>query len=292
MVENKKIKKLDDYKKQLLAFEELLLQFSYQAQFNYYINKVTLEIYIDDELGYLDGGYNSYKNIINLSDENVLLHEIAHMAFNNKNEINKKISSKYIKKNGIIFKFKKDYYGKGINEGFAESLARRAGKIPNTRSFEAYIVNLLVSIYGDEIYEFPLKNDPIGFYNYCSENIINLVTALDTYTNSFEYAASVVYDMNKNKKLSKRFVRKSLSCFEATFPSAIINSIISIINEYNCCDNPRITRLEFKKEIENLFDDENFKEVDKFLMTKFIKNLRQEIEEIIDTELMAKKYIK
>lgn len=292
MNEERKRKKLEEYQEQLLTFEKLLSQFSEEAQMNYYKNKQTLEIYTVDNLGYFDGGYDSHSNEINLLNEDALLHELAHMAFSNKDEINKKVIQRYIKKNGIILKRKNSTFGIGINEGFAESFARRAGKIPNMRSFEAFIVNLLVTIYGEEIYEFPLKNDPAGFYNYCSQNIVYLASALDTYTNNSEYAAGVVYVLNNDIKVSKRFLKKSMAHFEISYPSSIINTIICIINEYKSCDNPKVTRIEFKEELEKFFDDESFKEADELLTSKFNRNLRQEIEEIIDIELMGKRRIK
>ena len=72
-------------------------------------------------------------------------------------------------------------YNKRLNEGFVESLARKSKINSQDGSFEIFIVGLLVDIYGEEIYEYFLTNDPIGFYSFCSSNIYHLSHMLDIY---------------------------------------------------------------------------------------------------------------
>lgn len=274
-------------------FEKMLSNFSIKEQQNYYKNKKSLIIEYDPNLD-SDGEYLCKENKIILKNEAALEHELAHMAFNDRESYDTEIVTGYFKGNGIAYKDKdKTLNGIGITEGFAENLSQKATNKPtNSYGFEAYIVKLLLLIRGEKLYHDLLTNNPYHFYNNnLNESVLSIISNLDFY---YFALSAIIFDFQilykdhlENKKEDLSFDSNLVK----NYIESIIESITAIIDEYNSCSNPKTTQQELKIEIEKYFNTVNFL-LDSRLSNLIGGNLKQEIDIIINEQLMSKKYIK
>ena len=252
------------YKKQLELVEKILNNYPSECRKNYYENKDTLIIIEDEEeptIKTIGGTYDEVDNIIKIYNSDSIFHELFHMCFRNKNNIDKKIfeNKNIYFSNGVSYKIEKEdkttYCGKGINEGFAEYLNRKINS-SRGRAFEYFIVDLLISIYGEDILKYPLTNDINGFYS--DErffDIIRLRLALDQYYYCLEYFKLVKYlivPITDNLKAEeKKDIMKNFDNNITKLYISIIDSIEAIIDEYKNCKNPLIEIEILKYKINN-----------------------------------------
>lgn len=270
--------------------EKVLSEFSKEAQINYYINKETLKIGMCKKLENALGTYDAYDNVIRLARNESFEHELFHMAFNNRNKYLTEIRPSIFLGNGVTYiEENGKTHGMGLTEGLAESLAVKSKNNSKGRFFQYQIINILVSIYGNEVYEFALKNDPIGFYEFFSNNIETIRDSLDLYTEILSTVNSLS-EKNKEKELEEYEKNVIRQVFKVYVPNIIYECINGIINEYNVCENPNITRIELQKQIKDILSSEKF-EVMKY-SNIFKINLIEEIDKLIDTKLIIKNYRK
>lgn len=279
-------------KKHFKNVESVLAKFPKEAQVNYYRNKKTLII---DDVTCLANSLAEYSpkyNRIKLVDKKVLEHELFHMAFNDRENLGKEIKPNIYLNNGVSYVEGKNNKecGIGLTEGFAESLARKSKTETFGREFQCCIVNILISIYGEELYFFPLKNDPVGFYNYCSQSIYSIRDCLDLYTEVSSHVGEIIKKFNSNG-IDDFEVANLITCCKKIIPAAILGSIKNVISEYNNCSSPKVTKLELKKQIEEILSTEEIL-LEIILCDRVGVDLKQEINNIIDSELMAKQYTK
>ena len=234
---------------------------------NYYKNKKTIEFEKEDELVKgMVGGYNPELNKINYTEEHALPHELFHMAFNNREKLKKEMykDSKLYYSNGVsFFKYidgEKHIFGKGINEGFAQYLSEKCIST-NGRIFELFFADLFISIYGENILLYALDNDPIGFIT--DErffNIYDFITNLDNLCNARE-CIMVMVNFKKLflKKHNSREIDNEISILKDSvntkFKNSIINLFKCIINDFNNCQNPKISKEELLSKMSKVFDN-------------------------------------
>lgn len=265
--------------------EQVLDGFPLDCRYNYDANKESVKInFVAPIVDKLYGTYNNEDNIIDVYKEDALVHELFHMSFRDPNKANQKIYEdediKY--SNGIAFSFMSDdekiVYGKGIVEGFVDYLLKKTGD--NKKSFQYFFIDLLISIYGEDILEYAFRNDPVGFYSdkrfvdihkfsrgldklYSEQQAIKLLSQFrKSYDNVFENGT-----IEEKQKCSKLI-------FEIRYnmKNAIIEMFNLIISEYNGCEESKISYIEFYKKLEEFFVDEDYSFIfyldDKYLSMK------------------------
>jgi len=181
----------------VVEFTEVLeKEFPKDSLINFYnnINEVNIKSNAFMLLVGLEGAYFVKKNRIRYSLFSSIYHELFHMA-STVYDKDKKLAfcgfQQFVNTPNI---FKRNNIGRGINEGYAELLARRCfgkkHKILNNRLFMAYnfevgVVEQLEKIVGQEdMKRYYLKADLMGLINnlkqYASEqDVLNFITDVD-----------------------------------------------------------------------------------------------------------------
>ena len=272
-----------DYEDQLRDVEEVLNKFPIDAREIYNTNKETLIIKQDSNLN-VRGQYDIVQNKITIKELAALKHELFHMASDNREKFGTEFIQNFCLGGGVSYYRSNatgSNYGTGLTEGFVQSLANMANMPARGYIFETYIINLLVSIYGRDLYCFPLKNDPIGFYGYCTQNIPHLREDLDVYGFSVDCYDDAREEGSNRSELNEKLEKISLF---------MKLSIQDMITEYNICEyQPQITRRRFKEQMEQIFDDTAFWEYYELLPIK--DKVSQEVMRMIRTDLVPAKYI-
>jgi len=200
----------------VVEFTEVLeKEFPKDSLINFYnnINEVNIKSNAFMLLVGLEGAYFVKKNRIRYSLFSSIYHELFHMA-STVYDKDKKLAfcgfQQFVNTPNI---FKRNNIGRGINEGYAELLARRCfgkkHKILNNRLFMAYnfevgVVEQLEKIVGQEdMKRYYLKADLMGLINnlkqYASEqDVLNFITDVDL----VNYHSDVQF-LLPNKKIKK-----------------------------------------------------------------------------------------
>lgn len=263
--------------------EKVINTFSEECRKNFYKNIKTLKI---EKVDYLKnstatGLYNSKENKILYVNEECIEHELFHMACNSgeKRKI-EKLENVYVL-NGIELysEEENEIYNRGLNEGFIESLARKSNGNSKDECFELFIVGLLADIYGEEIYKFVLTNDPIGFYRFCSINVLYLSSTLDIYDKSLD-AIDIVRN-SKTTEVNGKTKKEHAEILMNIVLENVIESLKYIILEYKTIENPNITKEELKEKIELYYKNKSFLAFGP--VSEFLKN---QIDEVIEKELI------
>jgi len=249
--------------------EKILQNYPEEWIKNYYINKQDLVIVFADEISELASGmYDNEKNTIKLCNIEALPHELFHMAFRDKTKINKKImpNGDMYYGNGVSGKIIKDgkkmSVNKGMTEGYIGYLLKKCG-IFKGKSFYYFFVDLLISIYGEEILKYPFLNDPIGLLE--DERFNDIANFYTQFNKLKEYSDSIILVVNCKSSFDKLFEsddiemqEKTIKTMETTminFKKSIISLFEIIINEYKNCDKPNISKNEFIKKLEEFLKD-------------------------------------
>lgn len=258
--------KNNEFKDDIDIVKKILLSFPERCRINFNENLRTLEIKFNQDSGAsILGNYNPSENIITLNEKSALCHELFHMSFNNSNLYNKEIEKGYFIDNGISLKRKNGILGHALTEGFAEYLNRKCKKNKG-KQFEFYFSNLLISIYGEEILEYALENDPMGFiseekFNNIVEYMVNLDYLEELFNNIVFIAKSgeilkLAVEKNDNNMIDE--YKKLISDTKDSIPVVISNLFNIIINEYNLCNQPKVSKDEFIKNITEFFQGEDY----------------------------------
>lgn len=273
--------------------ENVLEKFPSDCRENYYENKKSVVIETKEKyLKSIYGDYDHEKNEITLYDESALPHEAFHMGFRDKDKVNKKIyEDKDIHyENGISYSFiqnsKKIICGKGLTEGFAECLSRKCGLLKG-QDLYCYFTDLLISIYGEDIIYYVLKNDPVGFYSDCRFfDIFSYSNQLD-YLKDFDDAIKIIANcketftniFNSDDEKEKQKVTQNIYEIREGFKKSIIELFKLIIDEYINCSNPKIEKEQF---IDKLLLFINTEEKNKyFIFDDSTVSLKKELKKII-----------
>lgn len=249
--------------------EKVLSKYPISWQKNYYQNKKNLiVVYEESEVKSVSADYNHEKNIITIYDskEEFSAHELFHMAFRDEDKVEKRITKKAIYSNGVSFENPENeiIYLKGVTEGFAEFLSRYC-KLSKGHTIEYFFIDLLISIYGEEILEYPFQNDPMGFL--MDNSFFDIVTFsknLDCYYKSTEVIQiinamrSELEQQMMNDEDAKNTI---LNCMEKnmeSFNKSIIATFDSIIAEYVSSKEPRIKKELFIKKVSSFLTNPDY----------------------------------
>lgn len=278
------------YKKQINKVEEILSKFPERCRNNFYLNLKTLKINEEHSNTNVLGNYNPLTNTITLYDDTSLHHELFHMAFHNPNNYGKEVGDKEYTDNGISLKQGNIIFGHALTEGFAEYLNRKC-KSNKGKHFEYYFADLLISIYGEEILEYPLENNPIDFlenekFNNILEYINNLDQLEELFTNvKFIAASETVIKEIINKKdndIINNF-KELIYSTKIGIPSITLKLFNIIITEFNSYQNPNISSKKFIEKIEEFCYNEDYIAVFRLSSNNTLKNeilnLRTKIKE-------------
>ena len=244
------------YENEILLVEKLLESYPVKWRRNYYNNKKTLKINkLDSILGTVCGEYNEEKNLITLYNDTALIHELFHSCFRDGEKLNKQVDEFYYS-NGITMKNKNNNikYGVALTEGFVEYLSRKIS-VSKGYDFEYFIVDLLISIYGEDILKYPFTNDILGFYkDKRFYKIVDLLLNLDLYQTYYrtikEYIEYSKVIIEKNKKTDKgiklvKEIMDEINKMIKELYNSIIKCINLIIKEYKNCKCPMIEKEDF-----------------------------------------------
>ncbi len=273
--------------------EKVLANFSEEARRNYEMNKktVTIDFFSEQEKEYSQ--YLPASNKIELTRYKDLDHELFHMAFQDFRKYQTEIYPNVFLENGVSFQNAGQYMisNKALTEGFANSLAKKARE-NSAYPFETFIVELLVAIYGEKIYEFPLQNDPLGFIKFCSNHIVEIGSYLDRYyidyffLLSFVSCTKICQTLKDTKEIKRQFKKLELELL-----SSVLKTIKAVIWEYQSCRHPSTTREEFQREVEKFYQENDF-----LLIYVIARNnqidLKKEVEKMIEKELLKEGYLR
>lgn len=284
-----------NYKKHYKMVEGVLKEFPVECRRNYIMNKenVTIKKKRKPCWKNITGTYNNEKNEITIYQSSSLPHELFHMAFRDKEKVGKKLweDKDMYYDNGVSYATYKNgmklLHHQGLTEGFAEYLSRKCCDCRG-QDINYFFVDLLISIYGEDILKYPLQNDPKGlllderFFDIFefsrnldgindAEDIIQMIA---TRKETFE---EILTSNNKEDILKFReiFIRT-----EQKFKFSHISLFKSIINEYEYCPNPMINRKDFTNKLETFLNDPAYKIAFGFDDNKC--SVREKVTEIIN----------
>ena len=273
--------------------ESVLEKFPSDCRENYYENKKSVVIEKKEKyINSIYGDYDHEKNEINLYQDSALTHEAFHMAFRDKDKLNKKIYEDEEVKydNGISYSVirdgKKNISGKGLTEGFAEYLSRKC-EVCKGQDLFYFFTDLLISIYGEDIIYYALKNDPVGFYSDCRFFDIfsysNQLDYLKDCTDAIKIIANCKENFtnifNSDDEKEKQKVLQNIYEIREGFKKSIIELFKLIIDEYINCYNPKIEKEQFIDKL--LLFINNEENVKYFIFDDSSVSLKKELKKII-----------
>lgn len=223
--------------------EEVLTKYPIAWQKNYYQNKMDLVVQYEKRVMKSScASYNHEKNEITLTNnKDSLLHELFHMSFRDKSKIGQEVESGIFIGNGVSLvncqKEKIKLYG--ITEGFAEYLNRKTKQHLNGNDIEYFFVDLFITIYGEEILEYPLCNNPIGlitddrFYN-----LYRFTKGIDAYCSCVKelqiihHFKTIVKQLMKEEKNAREDILEHIENVWKIYNESILDMFQAIIEEY------------------------------------------------------------
>ena len=281
---------IEEYYKKV---EEVLSSFPEDCRKNYYENKKTLEIRkMEINVPNITGNYDHEDNVIELKKEDAFPHELFHMSFRDKNKVDIKLfeDNEYVYANGIAYKYIMDdelnIIGKGLVEGFAEYLSRKCCSYIG-HQFLYFFTDLFISIHGEDIINYPLKNDVVGFYeDNRFFNIFEVVRIID----EVEMHVGILKRIVRDKKIIEEYMKvatheEKLSLSKAIvgsrvgFQKSIIDAYKVIIDEYENSLNPQISKEDFTIKLTEFLNNPDYNLV--FMFDKYDFNLADRIKSII-----------
>lgn len=261
-------------KKYFEMVENVLKMFSIEYGKNYFDNKNDVVIHYnrnsDDTL---DMCYSYNKNDITIYKEDDILQTLFYMAFRDRTKVNKRVLQNIgidvdiLYETGVAYRKQNIIRNKGLTQGFAEYLVNIC--INQTqKTINGYFVDLLISIYGEDIIKYPLLNDPLGFYeDQRFFDIIKFCDQLDIF-NECKTNISIVknyrddfIDILNNEQKDK--VQEMYSIFEMTikdYKKTIVGLFGCLINEYKNCEKVNIRIDDFIEKLESFFKVPEYRE--------------------------------
>lgn len=272
--------------------ESVLKNYPKEYMSNYIKNKKTVKInYEESIVKTVTGSYDNELNEIFYSQEASLPHELFHMSFRDEEKVEKKIFEDSCKfySNGVSFyeyiDGNKITYAEGVTEGFAEWLSKKciSGK---GRILEAFFIDLLISIYGEEIIKYPLNNDPIGFIE--DErffDILNFIAVLDILCDAKDSISLMVsfkdiFEKPPESKEEAKEIFFHIKRIRNRYKKSIIKLFQSIINEFINCKIPNINKQDFINKLLVFLNDSTY--LIAFVFDDLECSVKNEVKSIID----------
>ena len=274
------------------AVEKVLSRYPISWSKNYYQNKKNLIIeYKEAEMKSVSAWYSHEENIMTIFDSNIDAspHELFHMAFRDKEKVEKEYDKDTIYGNGVSLKnvAKNIIIFKGMTEGFAEYLSRLCNTSVG-HCTEYFFTDLLISIYGEEILEYPLKNDPIGFLSYDRfYDLFRFLNYLEDYSKSTEeiqimsYLKEELMSIGDTNEKAKKEIFDIMNFRIEKFNKSIIGLFEAIIKEYKSCKNPTIEKELFIKKLASFLTDPDY--AVNFMLYESDFGVRKTIQKKIDS---------
>ena len=281
--------------------EEVLKSFPEECQKNYYENKKTLKIdRMEIDVPNITGDYDHEANVIEYKKEESIPHELFHMSFRDKDKVGKKLfpDNEFIYSNGIAYKYmiedELQITGKGLVEGFAEYLSRKCCPYIG-HQYLYFFTDLLVSIHGEDIVNYPLKNDVKGFYEDSRFfDIFEVVRALD----EVEMQVGILKRIFNDRKIIEKYMEVATHEEKLSLSRAIVNSRVGfqksiidaykvIIDEFENSLNPQISKEDFIIKLTEFLNNPDYNLV--LMFDKYGFSLSDEIKSIIDHFKESKK---
>ena len=275
--------------------EEVLSSFPEDCRKNYYDNKKTLTIEkMEIDVPNISGTYYPEDNTIQLKKEEALPHELFHMAFRDKDKLEQNMfeNSDLSYENGIAYKYiaedgKTFINGKGLVEGFAEYLSRKCCPYIG-HQFLYFFTDLFISIHGENIINYPLKNDVEGFFE---DNrffdIFEVVRAIDEVEMFVGILKRIVSDKVAIEKYlevatyeEKLSLSKALVNSRVGFQKSIIDAYKVIIAEFENSLNPQISKEDFIVKLTEFLNNPDYNLI--FMFDKYGFSLSDKIKSIIN----------
>lgn len=273
--------------------EQVLSFFPKDCRKNYYENKKNLKIEkMEIDIPNITGDYDHENNVIQLKKEEAFPHELFHMSFRDKDKVGKKLfdDSEFIYSNGIAYKYIMDdelnIIGKGLVEGFAEYLSRKCS-YDIGHQYLYYFTDLFISIHGEDIIHYSLKNDVKGFYE---DNrffdIFEVVRALD----EVEMQVGILKRIIRDKKIIEEYMKvatyeekislsKAIVGSRVGFQKSIIDAYKVIIDEFENSLNPQISKEDFIIKLIEFLNNPDYNLI--FMFDKYGFSLSDKIKLII-----------
>lgn len=257
------------YEKEIQLVENLLESYPSNWSENYYNNKKTLKINkVSENLicSRVKGSYDEINNIITIHEDESIIHELFHVCFRDEKKLNQVVLNNYCYSNGIALKSGENKYGEALTEGFVEYLNRKI-EVSKHYNFEYFIVDLLISIYGEDILKYPLTNDIVGFYNDKRFfDITSLAYYLDLcliYTRDIQIfvdCSSVIIKKETNEEKKKQQIKSNLKHIDKSLLELyknIIKCLNIIIKGYNECVHPKIDQYQFHLKVDEFMKNQD-----------------------------------
>lgn len=138
----------------------------------------------------------------------------------------------------------------------------------------------MILIYGEEILEYALENDPIGFiseekfnniveYMYNLDQLEELLNNIIFITKSVEIL-KIAVEKKDNNMINK--YEELISLTKDGIPIVILNLFNNIVDEYNFCDKPKVSKDVFIKNINDFFQCEDYNAVFRLCDSIDLKN--------------------
>ena len=281
---------IEEYYKKV---EEVLNQFPEDCKKNYFDNKKTLEIKrMEIDVPTITGNYDHEDNVIEYKKEESIYHELFHMSFRDKDKVNKKLfeENEFVYSNGIAYKYmiedELQITGIGLVEGFAEYLSRKCCSYIG-HQYLYFFTDLFISIHGQDIINYPLKNDIKGFYEDSRFfDIFEVVRSLD----EVEMQVNILKRIVNDRKIIEEYMKVATHEEKTNLSKAIINSRIGfknsiidaykvIIDEYENSLNPQISKEDFIIKLTEFFNNPDYNLV--FMFDKYDFSLTDKIKSMI-----------
>lgn len=280
------------YENETLLVERVLEFYPIEWRKNYYNNKKNLKIDKKNEPYFLQNIYGCYdenKNTIEIYDDNSIIHELFHTCFRDKEKLQKKIfdDENFYYSSGVSYKIyrpgKTIYSGMALTEGFVEYLSRKVCSFKG-HNFEYFIVDLLISIYGEDILEYPFTNNILGFYSDKRFfDITNLKINLDQYKECVDCIKLIAKlgssIMEKSDDYKRKQMIQMMEKIKLDFYNSVVNCIDIIVNEYKNCEHPIIDKKRFVLKINDFIVNYDYTTIINFFDYK--EDLEKKFQKII-----------
>lgn len=274
--------------------EEVLSSFPEECKKNYYDNKKTVGIEkMEVDVPNITGDYDHEDNVIEFKKEEAIPHELFHMSFRDKDKVGKKMfpDNEFIYSNGIAYKYmiedELQITGKGLVEGFAEYLSRKCCPYIG-HQYLYFFTDLLISIHGEDIVNYPLKNDVKGFYEDSRFfDIFEVVRALD----EVETQVGILKRIVNDRKIIEKYMEVATHEEKLSLSRAIVNSRVGfqksivaaykvIIDEFENSLNPQISKEDFIIKLNEFLKNPDYNLI--FMFDKYGFSLSDKIKSIIE----------
>ena len=282
------------------SVDNLINTFPEELRKNYYANKQSITIETKSKLdNNISTKYDNRNNVIFKYPNGSLYNELFYMAFRDQKKVNQHPwqDPNFYYDNGIVVTENNAgrtiVHGRGLNEGFAEYLSRKCTDKKN-HFLNYYFTDLLISIYGEEILNYPLKNDPEGlFSDERFSNIYNIYKTLDEVNNAESTMLMIARNHDKLKKITlqdrktKEMIVNLVDGVKNNFKMSIINLFNLMITEYENSQSRSVDNEHFIKKLEEFVSNDDYKLA--FTFDKDGLSVKDEVNKIIENYKLGNK---